>query len=93
MKLFHHRGAEHTELLFYIFLFADPGGIGSAFHRAEDGEKENAITLRGFSRLLELSCNIYYGQLSFKLQRQLLIGFPSLPSQQRWKEEPSQRTL
>ncbi len=24
----------------FLFLFADPGGIGSAFHRAEDGEKK-----------------------------------------------------
>jgi hypothetical protein len=33
------RGAEFTED-FFLFLFADPGGIGSAFHRAEDGEKK-----------------------------------------------------
>ena len=29
----------YTELLFIILLFADPGGIGSAFHRAEAVEK------------------------------------------------------
>jgi len=27
----------------FIFFSADPGGIGSAFHRAEEGRKENMI--------------------------------------------------
>jgi hypothetical protein len=27
----------------YIFFSADPGGIGSAFHRAEEGRKENNV--------------------------------------------------
>ena len=27
----------------YIFFSADPGGIGSAFHRAEEGRKENDV--------------------------------------------------
>ena len=49
-------------VVFIFLLFADPGGIGSAFHRAKDGEKQNAITLRGFCRLPELSCNIYYAR-------------------------------
>jgi hypothetical protein len=31
--------AEFTEG-FFLFLFGDPGGIGSAFHRAQDPEKK-----------------------------------------------------
>ncbi len=27
----------------YVFFSADPGGIGSAFHRAEEGRKEKLI--------------------------------------------------
>ncbi|MBA7642879.1 hypothetical protein ES703_50588 [subsurface metagenome] len=27
----------------YVFFSADPGGIGSAFHRAEEGRKENDL--------------------------------------------------
>jgi len=33
------RDAKFTEG-FFLFLFADPGGIGSAFHRAEEAEKK-----------------------------------------------------
>jgi len=32
--LFHRRDAEVAEKLFVILFFADPGGIGFAFHRA-----------------------------------------------------------
>jgi len=28
--------------------FADPGGIGSAFHRAEDGEKQKGKALKNY---------------------------------------------
>jgi len=29
-----------------IFLSADPGGIGSAFHRAEEGRKKKTLVLK-----------------------------------------------
>jgi len=29
-----------------IFLSANPGGIGSAFHRAEDGRKKKTLALK-----------------------------------------------
>jgi hypothetical protein len=81
--------AEYIEFLFFILLFADPGGIGSAFHRAEDAEKQNVITLRIYSPMSLLGCKIYHRLLRFKLQRQLLSGFPSLVGLQRWKENLS----
>jgi len=40
-KWIHHRGTEDAELLFFL-LFADPGGIGFAFHRA--GTPKNKTT-------------------------------------------------
>ena len=36
----HRKVAEDAKRM-NIFLSADPGGIGSAFHRAEEGRKEN----------------------------------------------------
>ena len=36
-----------TQRYLSFLLSADPGGICSAFHRAEDAEKQNNITLRG----------------------------------------------
>jgi hypothetical protein len=36
----HRRGAENAERM-NIFLSADPGGIGFAFYRAEEGRKKN----------------------------------------------------
>jgi len=35
------------EILFMIF--PDPGGIGSAFHRAEDGENHKTPALRAYT--------------------------------------------
>jgi len=38
---------QKTQRANYFFLFADPGGIGSAFHRAEEGEKEKSACFSG----------------------------------------------
>jgi hypothetical protein len=38
----HRRVAEHAKRM-NIFLSADPGGIGSAFHRAEEGRKKKLL--------------------------------------------------
>jgi len=38
--------AQRTLSFFSFFLSADPGGIGSAFHWAEEGRKEKTTSLR-----------------------------------------------
>jgi hypothetical protein len=38
--------AQRTLSLNFFFLSADPGGIGSAFHWAEEGRKEKTTSLR-----------------------------------------------
>jgi len=39
LAIVHRRVAEDAKRM-NIFLSADPGGIGSAFHRAEEGRKK-----------------------------------------------------
>lgn len=45
----------------FILLFADPVGIGFAFHRTEDAEKQNNITLQveKLFELLAISNTVY----------------------------------
>jgi hypothetical protein len=42
LVIVHRRVAEHAKRM-NIFLSADPGGIGSAFHRAEEGRKKKLL--------------------------------------------------
>jgi hypothetical protein len=43
---------QRTLSFFFFFLSADPGGIGSAFHRAEEGRKEKTASLRDIIMLI-----------------------------------------
>jgi hypothetical protein len=53
---------EAQRTLSFFFLSADPGGIGSAFHWAEEGRKEKTATLRDlFVKYLLVFVPMTYG--------------------------------
>ncbi len=45
-KIIVHRKVAEDSKKMNIFLSADPGGIGSAFHRAEEGRKKKTLVLK-----------------------------------------------
>ena len=47
----HRKGAEDAEFDCFL-LSADPGGIGSAFHRAEEGGKQKDPSRQSWAGLL-----------------------------------------
>jgi len=47
-KRMSHTDTEIAEKCFAVLLLADPEGIGSAFHGAEDAEKQNPFTCGGW---------------------------------------------
>ena len=61
-----HADAEVAEKFFTILLFADPEGIGSALHGAEDAEKQNPFTCGGWvsSKRYPVLCLLVMGFLS-----------------------------
>ncbi len=46
-----------------IFLSADPGGIGSAFHRAEEGRKKKSHVLKSLQHYIIMDINKLSGKI------------------------------
>ena len=62
-----------------IFLSADPGGIGSAFHRAEEGRKKKSHVLKSLQHYIIMDIN----KLSGKIIGAAIEACPPLQAQAR----------